>query len=98
MISRQTIFSLLVALLLGGGMYAWTLEHRDDCARYLGGDKTVPSSEQVESGTRTIVVPCNVWIPRQSLAMQTLALAELCVFVVFVLSAWTDVMKRRRSD
>ena len=38
----------------------------------------------VESGSHTVDVPCEAWIPRQSLGVQILCLLELLVIVVFI--------------
>ena len=91
MISRQTIVSLLLALLLGVGLKSWALGQRDDCDDYLSGDKSVPASQTVESGSRSIDVPCETWIPRQSLWVQILCLLELVVIVVFTISFAGDL-------
>jgi hypothetical protein len=94
MISRQTIVSLLFALLLGVGLKSWALGQRDDCDDYLAGDKSVPASQIVESGSRSIDVPCEAWIPRQSLWVQILCLLELVVIVVFAISFVGDLRDR----
>ncbi len=54
----------------------------------------------VESGTRTIIVPCNYWVPRQSMRVQTLLLFNVVLGVVFVVSVFTDWARyhhRRRT-
>jgi hypothetical protein len=101
MISRQTIVSLLLALLLGVGLKSWALGQADDCDDYLAGDKTAPASQTVESGSRSIDVPCEAWIPRQSLWVQVLCLLELVVIVAFTISFVGDLrdwaVSRRRK-
>jgi hypothetical protein len=91
MISRVTLFSLLLALMLGTGIWLWTGNQKDDCTRSMVGDKTVAGSEWVVSGTRTIEVPCNDWIMRQPLRVQVLCLLDMVLAVVFVLNALSDL-------
>jgi hypothetical protein len=91
MISRQTIVTVLLALLLGVGLKFWALGQADDCDDYLAGDKTAPASQTVEAGSRSIDVPCEAWIPRQSQWVQILCLVELVVIVVFMISFVGDV-------
>ena len=91
MISRQTIVTLLLALLLGFGLKFWALGQRDDCDDYLAGDKSAPASQVVEAGSRSVDVPCEAWIPRQSQWVQILCLLELAVIVVFTISFVGDV-------
>jgi hypothetical protein len=101
MISRQTIVTLLLALLLGVGLKFWALGQADDCDDYLAGDKTAPASQVVESGSRSIDVPCEAWIPRQSFWVQILCLLELVVLVAFTISSVGDlrdwIVSRRRK-
>ena len=101
MISRVTLFSLLLGLMLAIGIWQWPGMHKDDCSRYLAGDKTAPRSEWVVSGTRIIEVPCSDWAMRQPLRVQVLCILDLVVLVLFVLNALADVrdqseMRRRR--
>jgi len=99
-ISRVTLFSLLLGLMLAMGIWMWSGGHRDDCTRYLAGDKSAPASEWVTSGTRTIEVSCNDWTMRQPLHVQILCLLDMVVMVLFVMSALADLRdwlaKRRR--
>jgi len=99
-ISRVTIFSLLLGLMLGIGIRMWSDAHSDVCAAYLAGDTRAPSSEWVSSGTRLISVPCRDWIMRQPLRVQILCLLDLALGMVFVLNALADLrgwlqMRRR---
>jgi hypothetical protein len=100
-ISRITLFSFLMALLLGVGIRQWTDAQRDDCARYLAGDLTAPASELVVMGSRTVVVPCNQWLPRQPVKVQMLCLLDFVLAVGFVLNALHDLrgwlQSRRRA-
>ena len=91
MISRVTLFSLLLGLMLGLGIWMESRSPRDACAAYLNGNKWAQSSEYVNSGTRMIAVPCNDWIMRQSLQVQLLCLLDLCLAVVFLLNALGDL-------
>ena len=89
MISRVTIFSLLLGLMLGVGIYAWSQSERDDCTNYPA-DGKAPASEYVVSGTRTIVVPCSDWWMRQPSAVQALSLLDAAVGVLFLVNALQD--------
>jgi hypothetical protein len=99
-ISRVTVFSLLLGLMLALGIRLWSDAHPDDCARALAAEGSMPASEYVISGTRQVVVPCNDWIMRQPLRLQVLCLLNLVLAVVFVLNALADLrgwlqMRRR---
>ncbi|HEV2645283.1 MAG TPA: hypothetical protein VGU46_02855 [Acidobacteriaceae bacterium] len=91
MISRVTIFALLLALMLGIGIESWSSGHRDACTPYLAGDKAAQSRMYVASGSRMIAVPCNDWTMRQPLQIQLLCLVDLALAVVFALSAAADL-------
>jgi hypothetical protein len=90
-ISRVTIFSLLLSLMLGIGIWFWSSGHRDACAAYLAGDHIAQSSEYIASGSRMIAVPCRDWTMRQPLRVQLLCLADLGLVIVFVLNAAGDL-------
>jgi len=92
-ISRTTLFSLLLGLLLASGIRLWAVGHRDDCDRYMAGETKLPASQWVVSGTRTIEVPCNDWVLRQPMAVQLLCLADLVLIVVFVLHGLGDARR-----
>jgi hypothetical protein len=99
-ISRLTLFSMLLGLLLGSGIGTWYLGQRDPCARYLAGDQTASPTQTVVSGTRTVDVPCTDWTMRQPLAVQVLCLLDMALLVVFVLNGLADVrewMQARRG-
>jgi hypothetical protein len=100
MISRVTLFSLLLGLMLATGIWMWTGAHPDNCARLAAPDGTMPASEWVVSGTRQIEVRCSDWSMRQPLTVQILCLLDLLLAVVFVLNALLDLqgwfaMRRR---
>ena len=102
--SRVTLFSLLLALLLGVGIRLWYVQQRDACTPYLEGDKTAQKSEWVISGTRQVEVPCNDWIERQPLRVQVLCLLDVVLAVLFVLNAlsdlkeWLESRRRRQTE
>jgi len=99
MISRVTIFSLLFGLLLATGIWMRDMQQTDNCSRYMAGDKSLPASEYVISGSRTVVVPCGDWLARQPVWVQVLCLLEMVLGVVFVLNALSDLsgwLKMRR--
>jgi hypothetical protein len=93
MISRVTLFSLLLALMLGAGIRLWDAQQKDNCALYMAGDRTLPASELVISGTRQIEVPCNDWIMRQPMRVQVLCLLDLVLGVVFFFNALLDLRR-----
>jgi hypothetical protein len=101
MISRVTILSLLLALLLAAGIWRWSVVQRDECSAYLAGDKMAPSTMYVVTGTRTVVIPCDDWLERQPGKVQLLCLVDFVLVVMFGLNALQDargwfVMWRRR--
>ena len=101
MISRVTIFSLLLALLLAAGIWRWSAVQRDACSPYLGGDRMAPSTMYVVTGTRTVVIPCDDWLERQPGRVQLLCLVDFVLVVMFGLNALQDArgwfaMRRRR--
>ena len=98
--SRVTLFSLLLALLLGVGIRQWTDGQRDACTPYLSGDAQAQKSEWVSSGTRQVEVRCTDWFSRQPVRVQILCLLDVVLTVVFVLNALSDLrdwleMRRR---
>jgi hypothetical protein len=100
MISRVTLFSLLLGLMLATGIWMWTDAHPDDCALSAAPGGAMPKSEWVVSGTRQIEVPCSDWTMRQPLPVQVLCLLDLLLAVVFALNALLDLqgwlrMRRR---
>ena len=100
MISRVTLYSLLLCLLLGLGLRKWSMAHPDSCDRYLAGERKLPASEYVISGSRQIVVPCNQWLIRQPEWMQILCLVDLLLAGVFAVNAAGDMrewLRTRRS-
>jgi hypothetical protein len=102
LISRMTIFSLLLSLMLGLGIKMLTDGRHDACDAYLDGNPLAQSSEYVPSGTRMIAVPCDDWLMRQPLVVQMLCLLELCLALACLLNALADLRDwlnaRKRSD
>jgi hypothetical protein len=99
-ISRRTIFSLLLALLILFGLRAALLGHRDDCDAIMPITHQKPVSVYVESGTRTVEMPCTMWLPRQPVWVQMVCLVDFAVMIVFLLSVWRDCsrwLERRRG-
>jgi hypothetical protein len=94
--SRVTLFSLLLALLLGFGIRLWTDGQRDACTPYLSGDTRAQKSEWVISGTRQIEVPCTDWFMRQPLRVQILFLLDVVLAVLFMLNALSDLREWRQ--
>jgi hypothetical protein len=97
--SRVTLFSLLLALLLGVGIRLGTDGQRDACTPYLSGDTKAQKSEWVISGTRQVEVRCTDWIARQPTQVQILCLLDAVLTVLFVLNALSDLRdwrERRR--
>jgi hypothetical protein len=93
-ISRRTIFSFVFAALLALGLKAWAMQHRDDCDR--AADSPRPhQTVYVESGTRTVEMPCNFWLPRQPLWVQFASLFNMAIAAIFLLSACVDWNKRK---
>jgi hypothetical protein len=96
-ISRRTIFSLLLALLILGGLRLWALGHVDDCSRPVNHLGQMPESVMVESGDRMVEMPCAWWFPRQPLAVQMVALLGAALGLVFGLSAVGDWIRTREA-
>lgn len=92
MISRATIFALLLGLLLAGGLRLWVLGRTDECSAYLAGQPG-PVTQIVSLGRRTIEVPCNQWFIRQPTSLQAGCLAELAFVAVFAVSLVRDFGK-----
>jgi hypothetical protein len=93
-ISRVTLFSLLLGLMLAAGIWLWNDGDKDDCSRPMAADGTMPTYEYVISGTRQIEVPCDDWIMRQPLRVQILCLLDLALAMLFVLNALADLRGR----
>ena len=95
MISRKTLFSLLLTLLLAGGIAAWSAGRRDECSAWLAGDTRAPREMVVMTGDHRMVVGCDEWFLRQPTGVQVLCLADAAVGVVFLVSAWADRQRGR---
>jgi hypothetical protein len=90
MVSRVTIFSLLLGLMLGLGIYTHAQGERDRCSIYPAGG-TPPMTEYVVSGTRQVEVPCSDWWMRQPLVIQILCIADAGFALIFLLFAAGDL-------
>jgi hypothetical protein len=90
MLSRLTLFSLLLALMLGLGIMLQTKSQLDRCNSYSA-DGIPPRSEYVVTGTREVEVPCSDWWMRQSLTIQILCIADLGLGMIFVVNALGDL-------
>jgi hypothetical protein len=91
MISRTSLILLFLATLLGFWIWHWNLGHADACSAYLGGDKMAPATMYVQTGTRSIVVPCDQWLMRMPGKVQLLCLVEFGLVLIFVVNALGDV-------
>src|SRR5580704_3912854 len=96
MISRVTLGSFLLVLLVTAGIYLWSAEHWDDCARYMAGDTSLPSSEMVDVGDHQVEVQCGQWFPRQPVGLQVTCLIDLVVIIIFSLNGLGDFLEWRR--
>ena len=92
MISRITIFSLLLGLLLGLGIYMYSLGGRDRCNTYPAGG-VAPRSEYVVTGERETEVPCSEWFLRQPQAVQVLCVLDAVLGALFALNAVGDLVR-----
>jgi len=97
MISRKTLYSFLLALLLAGCIKAYTLRLISPCDAYLSGQTQAPASLIVNQQGRAYEVPCNQWFLRQPRGVQGLCLFEGVLVVIFLISAYTD-WRRRRAE
>jgi hypothetical protein len=99
LISKVTLFSFLLMLLLAMGIRLWTLEHVDPCAAYLSGDKTALPWQMMAMDKRAVPVPCSVWWARQPQGIQILCLLDIALAAVFLMNALgdlRDMLTRRR--
>jgi len=92
MLSRITLFSLLLALMLGLGIFIQTKSESDRCNTYPDGG-IAPRSEYVVTGTREVEVPCNDWWVRQSLTVQVLCIADAGLGMIFMVNALGDMRR-----
>lgn len=92
MISRVTIFSLLLGLMLGLGIFLHANGERDRCNTYPEGG-VPPRSEYIVSGTREVEMPCDSWWPRQTMTVQVLCIAGAGLGMIFVVNALIDLRR-----
>jgi hypothetical protein len=98
-ISRVTLLTFVLAMMVLLGLYNWKRGHRDDCDAYLAGVPGMPATQMVAAGTRTVEAPCRLWALRQPLSVQTWCLAELVLLGIFAMEGMVDVKEevaRRR--
>ena len=96
MISRKTIFSLLLALLLAGCIKAYTLRVINPCDAYLAGQAGAPATVVTNTQGRSMEIPCNSWFLQQPRTVQAWCMLDGLLVVIFLISASAD-WKRRRS-
>ena len=96
MISRGTLFSFVLLLVLVGGLLAWSSTRVDPCTAFLQGNRGAPSTQVVEMGSRLVLVPCKSWLVRQPLEVQMVCLLGLVLLVLFAIRAVDDVLRWRR--
>ena len=96
MISRQTIFSLLLALLVGVGIFAWNGAKRDECD-VSGPDRGAVQVPVGQSGRKVLLVNCNEWLPRQPVKVQAWCFVDVALGVVFGMSMLVDVTRANRE-
>ena len=89
--SRVTLVSLLLAVMLAIGIHLWTMQQRDACSPYLSGDTKAPQSEWVMEGSREVEVSCRNWIERQSLTVQILCMLDGVIVILFLVNALSDL-------
>jgi hypothetical protein len=103
MISRLTMFSLLLGVTLGLGICTYSQSERDRCSTYPAGGAQ-PRSEYVITGERQVEVPCSEWFLRQPLVVQILVLADVLLGFVFAVNAladlrgWIRIRSERRKN
>jgi hypothetical protein len=95
MISRKTLYSFLLAVLLLGCIKAYTLRLTNPCDAYLAGQAQAPETVVVNQNGIPYQVPCNQWFLRQPRAVQALCFFEGVLVVVFLVSAYADWRRRR---
>ena len=95
MISRKTIFSFLLMLLVSVGIFAWNAAKRDECDQ-AGPDRTHLEVPVGQSGRRVLVVNCSDWLPRQPVRVLVWCFADAALAVVFCLSLLTDAVAGNR--
>ena len=94
LISKRTIFSLLLTLLGVGVIFAWNVNRRDECSAYLAGQPRAPHEAVVMTGSRRVLVPCDQWFLRQPEEVQVGCLGVVAGVMVFAVSAVADWQRR----
>jgi hypothetical protein len=96
-ISRKTIISFLLALLMAVSIKAYTLRIPNPCDAYLSGQFKAPATVVVNTQGRAYQVPCDDWFLRQPRPVQVLCMVDGAIVVVFLISAYAD-WRRRRAE
>ncbi len=96
--SKKTMYSFLLALLLGIAIKAWTMQHVGPCDAYLAGQWHAPSTVVVNPQGVAREVPCSDWFQRQPRGVQAACIVDGAVLVVFAVSVWSDWSGRRRYE
>ena len=92
MISRKTIYSLLLASLAAAGVFAWNTEKRDECDM-AGANRTTMQVVIGQAGKVPVVANCSDWLPRQPQGVQGAVFLDAAAWVVFGLSLAWDVKR-----
>ena len=81
----------MLAVLLATSISVWRVKHIDACAQVGANHDGTSMSVMVQSGKRTISVPCSIWVMRQPMWMQALCGLLLVLIVIFVFTLWSDL-------
>ena len=90
MISRTTIYSLLLGLILALALFMRITRERDRCNTYPAGG-IPPRTEYVVSGTRQFEISCSDWWMRRPQSTQILLIVDIGLGMIFVLFAAGDL-------
>jgi hypothetical protein len=96
LLTRRTIYSLLLTILLFLGLRLYTLGRVDDCTPWLHGERGASPTQLIYLGERAVEVPCRSWLPRQPPGILIACLLDAALAVVFLLSCIFDFAESRR--
>lgn len=96
--SRTTLYSMLLLLVVTGGLFLWFGELDDACSR-LTSTMEEGATEPVMVGSQMVEVSCSNWVARMPSEMQVLALADAVAAVVLLVAGIADLQdwSRRKS-